>query len=115
MIRLSAAPLALLVALTIGWSPAYAKKPGSDESELPKGLQKKVARGGELPPGWQKKLQKGEVLEPEVMSHGEPVPERVRVRLPVAEQGSVDITLDGKVIRLEEATRRILNVFELRL
>jgi hypothetical protein len=24
---------------------------------LPRGLQKKVARGGQLPPGWQKKLQ----------------------------------------------------------
>jgi hypothetical protein len=24
---------------------------------LPKGLQKKVARGGQLPPGWQKKMQ----------------------------------------------------------
>jgi hypothetical protein len=115
MIRLSVAPLALLVALIIGWSPVHAKKPGSDEAALPKGLQKKVARGGELPPGWQKKLQRGEVLEPEVVRYGEPVPERVRLKLPVAEQGSIDITLDGKVIRLEEATRRILNVFEVRL
>jgi hypothetical protein len=68
-----------------------------------------------LPPGWQKKLQKGEVLEQSVVSHGTPVSDKVRVTLPVGDRGSVDITLDGKVIRLDEISRKVLDVFEVRL
>lgn len=114
MNRLALSSLVLLTGLTIAASPLHAKKPGS-EGALPKGLQKKVARGGELPPGWQKKLQKGQVLDKAVVSHGKPVPEQVKVSLPVGGKGSVDITLDGKVIRLDEMTRKVLNVFEVRL
>ena len=108
-------PLAGLAALAVATSTVHAKKPGTDESALPRGLQKKVARGGELPPGWQKKLKKGEVLDPVVFSHGGPVSDKLRVHLPLGEKGSVDITLDGKVIRLDEMTRKVLNVFEVRL
>ena len=115
MYRQTLIPLALVMALAITVLPAHAVKPGSEEQALPKGLQKKVARGGELPPGWQKRLKTGEVLEQAVISHGMPVSEQVRVRLPVGERGSVDITLDGKVIRLDEVSRKILGVYEVRL
>ena len=108
-------PLALLSAFSLVVTPVHAKKPGSEGTELPSGLQKKAANGGELPPGWQKKLQKGAVLEPEVVKQGKAVPDGVRARLPVGERGSVDVTLDGKVIRLEEKTRKILDVFDVKL
>ena len=114
MNRLSLSAMALLAGLAVAAAPLHAKKPGSEES-LPKGLQKKVARGGELPPGWQKKLQKGQVLDQTVVSHGEPVSSQIRVQLPIGDKGSMDITLDGKVIRLNEKTRQILNVFEIRI
>ena len=106
---------ALMVSLLVVASPVHAKKPGSDENALPKGLQKKVARGGELPPGWQKKLRKGEVLDQSVLEKAEPVPKQVRVKLPIGEQGSVDISIDGKVIRMDERTRKILDVFDIAL
>lgn len=108
-------PLSLLAMLAVAAAPVHAKKPASEEGALPNGLQKKVARGGQLPPGWEKKLKKGEVLDPAVVSRGMPVPERVRVTLPLGDKGSIDITLDGKVIRLHERTRKILDVFEVRL
>lgn len=104
----------LLAGLAVAVTPLHAKKPGSEEA-LPKGLQKKVARGGELPPGWQKKLQKGQVLDQAVVSHGDPVSSQVRVKLPVGDKGSVDIVLDGKVIRLDEVSRKVLEVFEVKL
>ncbi len=114
MNRLALSSLALLAGLAVAASPLHAKKPGSEES-LPKGLQKKVARGGELPPGWQKKLQKGQVLDKAVVSHGGAVSPQLKVKLPVGDKGSVDITLDGKVIRLDKVTRKVLDVFEVRL
>ena len=106
---------ALVAALSVMATPLHAKKPESGDASLPKGLQKKVARGGELPPGWQKKLQKGEVLEQSVVEHGQPVSSQLKVKLPVGDKGSVDIILDGKIIRLHEKTRQILDVFEIRL
>lgn len=117
MKRFAAVPMSLLLAIALGAGvPAYAKKPQEEaSSQLPKGLQKKAARGGELPPGWEKKLKKGEVLDQAVVSHGTPVPDGVRLKLPVGSRGSVDITLDGKVIRLEEASRKVLDVFEMKL
>lgn len=114
MNRIFYAAIAIAAALAVVVSPVHAKKPGSEESGLPKGLQKKVARGGELPPGWQKKLQKGAVLEPTVVSHGTPVSERIRVTLPLGQKGSIDITLDGKVVRLDEVTRKVIDVFDVR-
>jgi hypothetical protein len=108
-------PLSLLAMLAVAATPVHAKKPGSEESSLPRGLQKKVARGGQLPPGWEKKLKKGAVLDPAVISHGMPVPDRLRVTLPLGSKGSIDITLDGKVIRLHEKTRQVLDVFDVRL
>ncbi|MEN8169326.1 MAG: hypothetical protein ABFS08_03800 [Pseudomonadota bacterium] len=108
-------PLSLLAMLAVAAAPVHAKKPGSEESSLPKGLQKKVARGGQLPPGWEKKLKKGAVLDPAVVSHGTPVSAKLRATLPLGSKGSVDITLDGRVIRLHEKTRQVLNVFDVRL
>lgn len=79
---------------------------------LPPGLQKKVARGGDLPPGWQKKVARGEVLCPEVYRHATPLPKELTMRLPPAPDGTVLVKVEGKVIRLYEATRTILDVFD---
>jgi hypothetical protein len=91
--------LLLLAGLIAG--PAYAKK-GKDQ-QLPPGLQKKVDRGQSLPPGWQKKLAKGEVLDKEIYQQGQVV-------VPVDKRGLITIRLEGKLVKLYEATREVVEV-----
>lgn len=96
--------------------PAQAKNPhnGNDSLEsLPPGLQKKVARGGQLPPGWERKLQVGEPLDAELYRQSEPVTSAIKASLPVGPSGTVEVRLEGKVVRLLEATREIVDVFDL--
>ena len=86
---------------------------GKKTKDIPWGLQKKMARGGGLPPGWQKKVAKGEVLCPKVYQHATPLPEELTMKLPPAPDGTVLVKVEGKVIRLYEATRTILDVFDI--
>lgn len=85
---------------------------GRKPKGLPPGLAKKVARGGELPPGWQKKCVRGEIMPLEVYKQCHPLPREVVVKLPPPPQGTILITIDGKVVRLAKATREILDVFD---
>ena len=87
------------------------KKPASGKP-LPPGFAKKVARGGALPPGWQQKITRGEVLPPAVYAQAQPLPEVIIRKLPPAPAGTVLVTIDGKLLRLLEATHTILDVFE---
>jgi hypothetical protein len=89
------------------------KKSGPDKA-LPPGLAKKVARSEKLPPGWQKKIARGEVLPQTVYTQAQPLPEVVIRKLPPPPAGTILVTLDGKVVRLLEATRTIVDVFELK-
>ena len=94
--------------------PATAESaPGKKKKTLPPGLQKKVERGGELPPGWQKKIARGEVLDAQVYRHSRPLPPELSKRLPPQPSGTIVITVEGKVVRLVEATLTILDVFDL--
>jgi hypothetical protein len=88
------------------------KKSASGKA-LPPGLAKKAARGGALPPGWQKKIARGEVLPPAVYAQAQPLPEVVIRKLPPPPAGTILVTIDGKLVRLLEATHTILDVFEL--
>jgi hypothetical protein len=81
--------------------------------KLPPGLQKKAARGKALPPGWQKKIASGEVLDAEVWRRATHFPYELAKRLPPAPEGTVLIKVEGKIIRLYEATRIILDVFDI--
>lgn len=87
--------------------------PGKKMKTLPPGLQKKVERGGELPPGWQKKIARGEVIDARVYEHSRPLPPELVKRLPPYPRGTVVVTIEGKVVRLMEATLTILDVFDL--
>jgi hypothetical protein len=91
---------------------AQSKKSGRDKA-LPSGRTKKVARGAKLPPGWQKKIARGEVLPQTVYAQAQPLPEVVVRKLPPPPAGTILVTLDGKVVRLLEATRTIVDVFAL--
>lgn len=80
---------------------------------LPPGLQKKVARGKSLPPGWQKKVGAGDHLDYQVYRHGTSLPEELLKRLPVPPPGSEIINVEDTIIRIDPATRLILDVFDL--
>ena len=96
-------------------SPAFAKKPKHankhadkhKHKHLPPGLQKKLERGQALPPGWQKKVARGQVLDIRVYRQG-------RVIIPIDKYGAVSILVDDRVIRVIQATRVILDVFNYR-
>lgn len=89
----------------------YRKKTKS--KPLPPGLAKKVERGGQLPPGWQKKVVVGQRLEREVYCQAKPLPPEVAVKLPPPPKGTAVIVVQGKVVRLIEATLEILDVFDI--
>src|SRR5512133_867921 len=79
---------------------------------LPPGLAKKVARGGQLPPGWEKKCVVGETMPPDVYRQARPLPPELVVKLPPPPEPTITVAVGGKVVRLLEATRQILDVFD---
>ena len=115
MKKFVAIPLFVLAMMAVATAPVHAKKPNDEGSSLPRGMQKKQARGGSLPPGWQKRLQKGAVLEEEIVRQGEPVSSSIQKRLPAGEKGSIDFTLEDKIIRINETTRKVLDVFDVKM
>jgi len=92
---------------------AQGKKSRPDKT-LPPGLAKKGTPGAKLPPGWQKKITRGEVIPQTVYAQAQPLPEVVIRKLPPPPAGTILVTLDGKLVRLVEATRTIVDVFELK-
>ena len=78
--------------------------------KLPKGLEKKMARGGTLPPGWQKKLNRGEVIDKETYRYAKPLPDRIIAQLPVAPVGTITVEIKGEIVRLAEATMTIIDI-----
>lgn len=87
-------------------SPVFAKKEKDKDKPLPQGLQKKLERGGTLPPGWQKKLVKGAILE-------QPVYSSSQVVIPVDSKGLLTVRVEGKLIKLIETTREIVEIADL--
>ncbi|MBO1926828.1 hypothetical protein J3998_04505 [Thiomicrorhabdus sp. 6S2-11] len=76
----------------------------SERNDLPHGLNKRSEKTGKpLPPGWQKKLHRGEVMDREVYEHG-------KVMGPVDIDGRVTISIDGKLVRLYQHTREIIDI-----
>jgi len=112
-----------ITTITFLANPVFAKKPKNAQKDaekhghnhdhkhkhkrLPPGLKKKLERGQALPPGWQKKVARGEVLDIRVYRQG-------RVIVPLDRHGAVSILVDNRVIRLIQATRVILDVFNYR-
>ena len=80
---------------------------------LPPGLQKKVARGKALPPGWQKKIAAGQSLDYQLYRQGERLPDVLLKRLPQPPAGSEILQVEDKIIRINAATRTILDAFDL--
>ncbi len=66
-----------------------------------------------LPHGWHKKLRRGYVIPQEIYRYAQPVPQTVIVQMPPQPPGSVLIRIDGKIIRLMDATKTIMDVFDM--
>lgn len=92
---------------------SYYTEPQGKTKQLPKGLQKKLARGGKLPPGWQKKLARGEVVPSDVWSTHQPLPHDILMRLPPQPSGVITVRVDNQILRVIAATQVLLDVFEL--
>jgi hypothetical protein len=98
--------IVLAVMLSLSSTPVLAKNEKGKNKPLPKGLQMKLDRGGSLPPGLQKKLVKGEILERPIYNHSEVV-------IPLDSEGMLTVRVEGKLIRLIEATREIVEILDL--
>lgn len=83
------------------------------KKELPKGLQKKLERGGELPPGWQKKLSRGEVLDRETRYYSEDLPEDLISRLPGADAATEILRIQDKIVRVSKGEGTIIDMIDL--
>ena len=95
--------ITVLISIGLLMSPLYAD---SDKAKpLPYGLQKKLEKGQSLPPGWQKKLIVGERLDHTIYRQGDIV-------VPLDSKGLLTIRLEGKLVRLVEATREIIEILE---
>lgn len=88
-------------------------KKGKKEKDLPPGLQKKLDRGGKLPPGWEKKLNRGEIIPVEVYREAQPLPREIVIKLPPPPGGTILVTIHGKILRVLEKTREIVDVFDI--
>lgn len=97
--------ITLAVVICLSSTPVFAKNEKDKNKQIPQGLQKKLDRGGSLPPGWQKKLVKGEVLDEPVYNHGEVV-------IPIDSEGMLTVRIEGKLIKLIEATREIVEIID---
>ena len=106
----------ILLACFAFLSTAYAKQGNKNKKQknLPPGLAKKIQRGKELPPGWQKKLVKGEVLDNDVYLNAVILTREERQRFPQPPAGTKLLKVQNKIIRVMDATRTILDVFEVR-
>lgn len=97
---------AIMLSLCSGSVIAAKAKDKNKDKKLPQGLQMKLDRGGSLPPGWQKKLVRGQILVEPIYNHSEIV-------IPIDSEGLLTVRVEGKLIRLVEATREIIDIVDL--
>lgn len=97
--------IVLLVMLGLCTGPVLANHEKNKDKPLPQGLQKKLDRGGSLPPGWQRKLVRGEVLDDHIYRQSQIV-------IPIDSRGLLTVRIEGKLIRLVEATREIIDIVD---
>ena len=120
-----------IVALSLLSSSAYAKKDENEhekynkqryervddrhynekhekQKELPKGLEKKLERGGSLPSGWEKKLSKGQILDQNILGNGRILNSR---DYPYMKNSQI-YQVENRVFRIAEDTKMILEIFK---
>ena len=81
--------------------------------QLPPGLQNNLQRGKPLPPGWQKKVVSGRSLDYRIYRQGTALPAALQKRLSTTPSGVETIRVADLIIRLNAATRNIIDFFRL--
>jgi len=105
--------LSIILIFLLLSSPVLAKPKHNKQKSLPPGLAKKVQNGGELPPGWQKKIAKGEVLDVDVYRNAVPLSKEEQHKYSSSKTGTKLLKIENKIIRVMDATRTIIDVFEI--
>ena len=95
--------LAILFVASMALASTNVQAKPDKSKKLPPGLQKKVASGQALPPGWQKKLAVGQRMDKAVYDHGQVV-------VPLDKKGILTMRVEGKLVRLVNATREIVEI-----
>jgi Ni/Co efflux regulator RcnB len=80
---------------------------------LPPGLAKKYQRSGTLPKGWESHVNSGQKLPQSYQKELQPVPKELEEVIEPGPIGSEVMRIGDKIIRLEQATGMIMDVFEL--
>lgn len=81
--------------------------------QRPKAPPRALRRRAELPEGWQKHMDKGNVIPDAIWSRRQPLPIAVGRKLKKQPAGVVTVYIEGKVVRVVETTRTILDVISL--
>ncbi len=81
--------------------------------QLPKGLQKKLKRGGELPPGWRDKLIVGTKVDSRVLDNARVVYTSDYSKTDYKTPGTQVYKVNDKIIKVLSATNVILDVLDL--
>jgi NADH dehydrogenase FAD-containing subunit len=92
----------LVMVLSLG-GLAHAKN--DKGKSLPPGLQMNQQRGKSLPPGWEKKLAVGDKLDKDVYDQG-------KVVLVDDKKGLITISVEGKLIKLMQDTKEIVDILD---
>lgn len=87
-------------------------KEKNKQKSIPPGLQKKLERSGQLPPGWQNKVAIGEVLDSDLYSRSEPLPDELGSVLNRA-AGEEHRRIGHKVIKVLEGDATIIDVIDI--
>ena len=82
-------------------------------ASLPPGLQTQIAPGKARPPEWQHQLARGARLSQEYYGWGRPLPADLLRRLPPPPPGTEILQIETRILRLDAATRTILDFFSL--
>jgi hypothetical protein len=96
----------------LGDQNAQQGKGKNKQKRIPPGLQKKLERGGQLPPGWQNKVAVGEVLDNDLYSRSEPLPDDLDSVLGRV-AGEEHRRIGHKVIKVLEGDATVIDVIDI--
>ena len=77
---------------------------------LPKGLQKKLDRGGELPPGWKRKIQAGDKLTNEEYEQAVRIPDSIRAEIKIPEDVVEIIRVGDQAATVIREGREVIDI-----
>ncbi|MBQ0784246.1 MAG: hypothetical protein KBT66_08450 [Amphritea sp.] len=96
----------------LGDQNSQQSKGKNKQKRIPPGLQKKLERGGQLPPGWENKVAVGELLDEDLYSRSEPLPDELDSVLGRV-VGEEHRRIGHKVIKVLEGDATVIDVIDI--